>query len=191
MTETTKQNLSILAITLLIAASTYIFIHFIRPEIERKNELSAQILETQEKIKLLTDYQAKFKILTQSYQNLGSQIDMINQAIPTDSQTAQVLATLDAISKKNNLVLNNLNFVNQTGTNNVYNTLAIKTSFNTNYDTLKFWLREIEKELRLFDINQVSIKAVINPLTRTSRRTPTFSSPTLQCNIDLLTYYQL
>jgi Tfp pilus assembly protein PilO len=191
MTETTKQNMSILAITILIAASVYIFINFIKPEMQKKNDLAAQILEEKDKIQILNDYQNKFNILTQNYQNLGNKIDMINQAIPTDSQTAQVLATFDAISKKTNLSLNSLNFITQTGSNNSYNTLDIKTDFSANYDTFKTWLNEIEKELRLFDINHVTIKSVNSPITTSTRRTTRTSQPALQFSLDLLTYYQL
>jgi len=49
---------------------------------------------------MLKDYQAKFNNLAQNYQNLGAEIEMINQALPQEAQTAQILATLDAISKK-------------------------------------------------------------------------------------------
>ncbi|MGC8651128.1 MAG: type 4a pilus biogenesis protein PilO [Minisyncoccia bacterium] len=191
MTETTKQNMSILAITILIAASVYIFINFIKPEIQTRKELVAQILEEQDKIKILNDYQNKFNILTQNYQNLGNKIDMINQAIPTDSQTAQVLATLDAISKKTNLSLTSLNFSTQTGSNNSYDTLDIKTDFSTDYNTFKNWLSEIEKELRLFDINHITIKSVIIPITTPARRTARTNQSVLQFSLDLLTYYQL
>lgn len=191
MTETTKQNMSILMITILIAVSVYIFINFIKPEMQKKNDLAAQILEEKDKIKILNDYQDKFNILTQNYQNLGNKIDMINQALPTDSQTAQVLATLDAISKKTNLSLSNLSFTTQAGSNNSYNTLDIKTDFSTNYDTFKIWLSEIEKELRLFDINHITIRAVTSPITTSTRRTTRTSQATLQFSLDLLTYYQL
>jgi len=59
MRETTKQNLSIIIITILIAASVYVFINFIRPEMEQRKDLIAKINEAQEKIKILKDYQEK------------------------------------------------------------------------------------------------------------------------------------
>ena len=188
MTETTKQNLSILTITILIAASVYVFINFIRPAMEQKRDLVTKINETQEKIKILNDYQAKFNLLIQNYQSLGDKIEMINQALPNESQTAQVLATLDAISKKTGLPLNSLNFNTQTKDN--YNILEIKTDFNASYDTFKIWLGEIEKELRLTNLNKINIKVVSSP-SSLGKKTTTKSSSILQFSLDLLTYYQI
>jgi Tfp pilus assembly protein PilO len=187
MTETTKQNLSIFTITILIVASVYVFINFIRPGMKQRQDLVNKIDETQEKFKMLKDYQAKFDLLVQNYQNLGDKIEMINQALPNESQTAQVLATLDAISKKTGLPLNSLNFNTQTKDN--YNTLGIKTDFSASYDTFKVWLGEIEKELRLFDLNKINIKAVSSSSTL-GKKAKTKSSSILQFSLDLLTYFE-
>jgi Tfp pilus assembly protein PilO len=185
MTETTKQNLSILLITILIAASVYIFIHFIKPAMAERQDLLTKINEAQAKIQMLNDYKAKFQILAQSYQNLGDKINMINQALPDEAQTAQVLATLDAISKKTGISLNDLNFNTSAGDN--YSTLEIKTGFNTTYSSFKDWLTQIENELRLMDLKGANIKVATQASSK-SRRT---SSSILQFSIDLLTYYQL
>jgi Tfp pilus assembly protein PilO len=190
MTETTKQNLSIIIITILIAASVYVFINFIRPEMEQRKDLAAKITEAQGKIKILEDYKVKFDLLTQNYQNLGDKIEMINQALPNEPQTAQVLATLDAISKKTGLPLNSLNFNTQTKDNyEKLNILGIKTDFNASYDTFKVWLGEIEKELRLFDLNKINIKVVSSP-SSLGKKTKTSSSSLLQFSLDLLTYFE-
>jgi len=190
MTETTKQNLSIIIITILIAASVYVFINFIRPEMEQRKDLAAKITEAQGKIKILEDYKIKFDLLTQNYQNLGDKIEMINQALPNEPQTAQVLATLDAISKKTGLPLNSLNFNTQTKDNyEKLNILGIKTDFNASYDTFKVWLGEIEKELRLFDLNKINIKVVSSP-SSLGKKTKTSSSSLLQFSLDLLTYFE-
>ena len=188
MRETTKQSLSILTITILIAVSVYVFINFIRPEMEQRQNLVNKINETQEKITMLKEYQVKFNLLIQNYQNLGDKIGMINQALPNESQTAQVLATLDAISKKTGLPLNGLNF--NTQIKDKYNILEIKTDFNASYDTFKVWIGEIEKELRLFDLNKINIKAV-SSASSLGKKTKTKSPSILQFSLDLLTYYQL
>lgn len=189
MTETTKQNLSIFLITILIGASVYVFINFIRPEMDQRKDLVNSINEAQEKITILKSYKDKFNLLIQSYENLGGKIDMIDQTLPNDSQTAQVLATLDAISKKTSLSLNGLNLNTQKKDN--YNILEIKTDFNANYDTFKVWIGEIEKELRLFDLNKINIKAVSSPSALGKKTNTKSSSILLQFSLDLLTYYQL
>ena len=189
MRETTKQNLSILAITLLLVVSAYIFLNFIKPGLAQRKELLVQIQEAQAKIQMLKDYQAKFNNLAQNYQNLGAEIEMINQALPQEAQTAQILATLDAISKQTGISLNNLSFTIQAGEN--YNTVNIKTDFNATYTAFKAWLNEIEKELRLFDLEKVNIKASVAPSLTSSKKTTTkAASSLLQFSVDLVTYYQ-
>lgn len=194
MRETTKQNLAIIAITILIAASAYIFINFIKPEMEQRKDLAIKIKETQEKIKMLKDYQAKFNLLNQNYQNLGDKIEMINQALPNEPQTAQVLAILDALSKQTGILLSGLNFSTQAEEDyEKLNSLEIKANFNTTYDTFKVWLKEIEKELRIFDLNKINIKMVVSPAAAERRRSRISipRSSVLQFSLDLLTYYQI
>lgn len=156
MTETSKQNLSILLITLLAAATIFIFARFIEPAINEAKELSAKIKEEQEKILLLQEYKAKSESLIQSYANLGEQVNDVHLALPNDSQAAQVLAILDAISKKTNIYFSNLVFTE--GSQEGQNYLEIKTVFSADYEDFKKWLSEIEKELRLIDLTRVNIK---------------------------------
>jgi len=99
MTETTKQNLSILLITLLLVGTIFLFARFIKPSFDNTKELMLEIKKTEESIQLLQEYKAKSESLIQSYLNLGDQVESINLALPDNPQTAQVLATLDMISK--------------------------------------------------------------------------------------------
>jgi len=186
MRETTKQNLAIISITILIVASVFIFINFIKPAVSQREELIIKIKETEEKIKILEEYKAKFNQLVQSYQNSGDQIEMINQALPNEAQTAQVLSNLDAISKKTGISLSGLNFTTQVQDN--YNILSVTTDFTTSYDNFKLWLSELEKELRLTDLNKITIKAA--SLSTIPGKKAASSNPTLQFNVDFVMYYQ-
>lgn len=185
MNEVTKQNLAIILITILLASSVYIFVNFIMPSAEQRKDLGEKIIKTREKMDMLQDYQEQFNLLVQNYENLGSKIDMINQALPSDPQTAQVLATLDAISRKTNLPLNGLNFNTQAGRD--YNILEIKTDFSASYEGFKAWLKEIERELRLFDLDKISIRLVSSSTKKASPKV----APVLQFSLELLTYYQI
>jgi len=187
MRETTKQNLSILAITILIAGSVFVFIHYIKPAIAQRKVLLADINEMQEKIKILQDYKSKFDSLVKTYQSAGSDIEMIKQSLPNEAQTAQVLSIFDSISKKSGISLNNLTFSTQE--QNDYNTLTIKVDLTTTYANFKLWLSEIEKELRLIDLNRISIK-VTTPSTITGKKPTTKPSSLLQFSVDFTTYYQ-
>ncbi|MDD5760756.1 MAG: type 4a pilus biogenesis protein PilO [Candidatus Pacebacteria bacterium] len=161
MTETSKQNLAILFITLMLAATIFLFARFLQPAINQAKELSAKIKEEQEKIRLLQDYKTKSELLVQTYANLGEQVNDVHLALPDDPQAAQVLAILDAISKKTNIYFSNLTFTE--GSQEGQNYLEIKTVFFANYEDFKKWIAEIEKELRLIDLTRISIKQSDSP----------------------------
>lgn len=179
MTETTKQNLSILLITLLVAGTIFLLAHFIKPSFGETKELILKIKEEKENIILLQEYKAKSESLIQDYLNLGDQVDSINLALPDNAQTAQVLATLDMISKNTGISLSSLTF--REFTKNDQNYLEIKTRFSATYDDFKKWIEEIEKELRITDITKSNTKSVVSSKGR--------ASDVLEHSITLVTYF--
>jgi len=179
MTETTKQNLSILFITLLVAGTIFLLARFIKPSFDETKELSLKIEETRGSIILLQEYKAKSESLIQSYLNLGDEVDNINLALPDNAQTAQVLATLDMISKNSGISLSSLVF--REITKDGQNYLEIKTRFSATYGDFKKWIEEIEKELRIIDITQSNIKTNISSKGKVS--------DVLEYNITLVTYF--
>ena len=179
MTETTKQNLSILSITLLIAATIFLFARFIKPSFDEIKELTLEIKETEEKIILLQEYKVMSESLIQSYLNLGDQVENINLALPDNPQTAQVLAVLDMISKNTGISLNSLSF--REITKDSQNHLEIKTRFSANYENAKEWIEEVEKELRIIDLTKSNIKSTVSSKGKVSN--------ILEYNITLVTYF--
>ena len=186
MNETTKQNLAILAITLLLAGAIFIFFNYLNPAIKQSKQLKADIQETKDKIKLLKDYQAKAESLAQNYNTQGGNIGKINLALPDQPNTAQVLASLTAIARNHNIALSNLSF--QEGENKNLSYLDVKTSFTTDYNNLKNWLEDIEKEIRLTDVEKVSIK--LSPTLPTSKKHHhRITNFPLDISLTLRTYY--
>ena len=179
MTETTKQNFSILLITLLIAGTIFLFARFIKPSFNMTKELSLKIKETKASIILLQEYKAKSEFLIQSYLDLGNQIDDINLALPDDAQTAQILAILDMISKNAGISLSTLTF--REITKDGQNQLEIKIKFSSSYENFKKWIEEIEKELRIIDLTKSGIQTIVSSKNKTSN--------VLEYDITLITYF--
>jgi Tfp pilus assembly protein PilO len=179
MTETTKQNFSILLITLLIAGTIFLFASFIKPSFNTTKELSLKIKETKESIKLLQEYKLKSESLIQIYLDLGDQVDDINLALPDDAQTAQILATLDMISKNTGISLSTLTF--REITKDEQDQLEIKIKFSSSYENFKKWIEEIEKELRIIDFTKSNIQAMNLSKSKTSN--------ILEYDITLVTYF--
>lgn len=176
MTETTKQNLSILLITLLAAATIFLLARFIKPSFDRTKELTFKIKEAEEKIILLQEYKAKSESLIQSYLNLGDEVTNINLALPDDSQTAQVLAFLDVIAKNTGISFSDLTFLESAKDGQDY--LEIRVRFSATYEDFKKWLEAVEKELRLMDLTKINIKSGTQA-----------KSAMLEYNLTLQTYF--
>ncbi len=192
MKETTKQNISILIITLLIGASAFLFIKMIRPALSEEKELKTKVKEAEEKIALLKEYKTKSDVLIDNYSKLGDQIANINFALPDKPETAEVLAILDVISKKLGITLNTIVF--KEGIEKEMNFLEIRTSFSASYDDFKQWAGEIEKELRLMDFLNTEVKFAdisqqVSSSSAKKKTTKTLPSPVLEYNITLWTYY--
>jgi len=186
MTETTKQNLSILVITLLLAGSLFLFFNYVKPGIAEKKDLELQIKEEQKKIELLQKYKAKADSLIQKYNEMGEDIDKINLALPSKAETARVVATLNAISEKNKISFNSLSF--QEGVDKELPYLEVKTSFTTTYDNFKKWLNDIEKDIRITDIRKVGLQFIVPSSSRSRSK----STTPLSLKIDVvLRYYYL
>ena len=179
MTETTKQNLSILSITLLVAATIFLLARFIKPSFDKIKELTLEIKEMEEKIILLQEYKVMSESLILNYLNLGGQVKNINLALPNNSQTAQVLAVLDMISKDTGISLNSLSF--REITKDSQNHLEIKTRFSATYKNAKEWIEEVEKELRIIDLTKSNIKSTVSSKGKVSN--------ILEYNITLVTYF--
>jgi Tfp pilus assembly protein PilO len=193
MKETTKQNLAILAITFLLVGSVFIFMNYTKPQIDQLKQTLIAIEESNQKLQLLKNYQNKFQSLIKTYQSSQQQVDLINEAIPDNSQTAQIVALFNAINQKTGVKSTNLSFTEQN--KDQYGTIIINTEIITSYEGLKAWFQEIEKELRLLDLNQITIKPVgVYSITTTKKNTKistTGNQPLLDCNVSLTAYYQI
>lgn len=193
MKETTKQNLSILIISLLLAGSVFIFINYLKPNIELLKQTLISIEESKQKLKLLKDYQSKFQSLINTYSSSRDKVNLIDEAIPDTSQTAQIISIFNTIGQKTGIKPMFINFNESTDKNN-YGILTINTEFIASYEGLKNWLQEIEKELRILDLNIINIKPVgVYAITTTKKnvKNTTGNQPLLDCNVTITAYYQI
>ena len=192
MREVTKQNLSILSITLLLGGTIYVFINFINPLLQEDKYIRRKIVETQKKIQLLQEYKSKSESLIQSYLNMGEEVEKIHYALPNDSQTAQVLAIIDELAKRNSIFIGGLTF--QEKREKGYKILQTKLNFTTTYETGKAFLGSLERELRLIDVDKITIKTFSKGKAATTKKkrgkkTKKVVSPDLDFDIVISTYF--
>lgn len=181
MKETTKQNLSIFLITVLLAGNIYIWFNYIKPRLDSVKKLKQDIEEIKKNINFLKEYQKKAGELVQSYSSLSQEISKIDLALPAETQVAQILAILNDISKNNGIILDFLSCDENTGEDLGF--LTIHTSFTTTYNNLKNWLKEIEKELRLMDVQEISIRSITEGGSQSSQITKVTAKTTTRTTL--------
>jgi len=188
MRESTKQTLAILITTVLLAATIFVFFQLVKPQIFALKDKIAEINNKKEAINQLKEYQAKSEAVLQNYENIVIQIENINQALPSSSNQAEILAVLDVISRSKQMRLNSISFketkesavfseneglkpisevntlANQNAkSNNIEiltkpKALEIQLSLTGTYENFKAFLSEIEKERRLLDTQTITFQ---------------------------------
>ena len=163
MKETTKQNLAILAITILLGGIIFIGLNFIQPSLDRHQILKESIAETEEN-QNHSGVLGKTQSLIENYNALAPQVENMEVALPDNPQTEQTLAILDKIGQDNNGYFYLFKFsgnsqTDETG-NITFGILEVRGTAVASYPDLKF-LEEVEKELRLADLKNLEM----NPVT--------------------------
>lgn len=189
MREVTKQNLSIIIIAFLWAGIFFLFINYLRPLWLEIDKQKLEITKKNEEIKLLGKYRSKVEDLIRFYDTARDKIEQLNNILPDKSQPAQILAILSYVSRINNITLGSLDFNFQEGEN----LGIVEVNFNLsggNYEDFKKWLTAIEKELRIMDIKEITLKTkFLGPIQR-GRIIKREESMMFDYQIKLYAYYQ-
>jgi Tfp pilus assembly protein PilO len=196
MRETTKQTLAILGITFLLGISLFIFLKFTKPAFDNLNSLKADIADKTEIKNELAKRKQTVIAISEQYASMGDVLNKIREALPSKPQLAQVLAAIDSVARTSSVIINDISFreLAQTKTDtknaNQYNTIEVSFSLEGNFVNTKAFLAEIEKELRIMDVQQVNMNQY-NSLVQTGTKTKTVKSvSTLKTDVILYTYYQ-
>jgi len=199
MRETTKQTLSILFITLFLGSSLFIFLKFTKPAFDNLNDLKTEIQNKQEVKNDLAKRKQTVVDVSNKYATLGESLSRIREALPSKPQLAQVLAAIDSIARPSNVIVNDISFreLAQSKTDSelknkvFYNTIEVTFSLEGNFVNTKLFMQEIEKELRIMDIKQITMSQFNSSVVQTAGKAKVLKPvTTLKTDVTLYTYYQ-
>lgn len=110
---------------------------------------------------------AKASELLARYTDLDQRSRPISASLPSDPKLAEILAIIGATTQKNNMILSQVTFEEIRTTEPVQGpdtakakTVKTNVSLMGNYSDFKRWLKDLETELRLIDITEVSFQPV-------------------------------
>lgn len=159
-TQQSISSVSFLFLSLTIALAVGILI--IKPQWEGITQQNKQIKAKQEEVDNKKQKINDLKELKENYQKIKDKITTIATALPTSEEQAELLIQLNTMALKNGVYLLQFNAeeVKKTDTKqeDIYITTPVEVQIVGDFQTMKNFVSDIEKNLRILDITSIGIK---------------------------------
>lgn len=166
MRQPTKRLFGLSLAVFLVVGAIIIYFELTRPAYEEIRLLKGKQISLEN----LRDSQRtainKVKEFLESYDNNGSFRDAVSAALPSDPEVSNVLSQIDGLLRANGLVpqsfsvtLQNLQNLKKEETVIVkpVGVLDVRAKFSGSYENLKSFLDNLEDNVRIFDVQSLSI----------------------------------
>jgi len=161
MKETTKQSVSILVITLIFASAIFVLNKFTLVAFSEYQKNKIEMQEKKEALKQIQNFRQLAEELNNKYTSLGGDFYKIAEAIPSSPNFSSLLAVIDTIARSTEVAIKDISFrdvVNKKNNSDLYSIVEININMTGNYENIANFFSETEKELRLMDLINVSMK---------------------------------
>ncbi len=160
-TQEPISSVSFLFLSLTIALVAGIFI--IKPQWEGITQQNNQIKEKQEEVEKKEQKIEDLEVLKTNYKEIKNRISTIYTALPTSEEHAELLVQLDSIASQNGVVLFQIDSSKDTKKTSkkqtdIYETSSINIQVVGDFLSIKNFIIETEKNLRILDIISISIE---------------------------------
>ena len=154
MNYTTKRNISLIIVVILIGISLGVFFGIDWPAFKKIGELQYEAVQIA-------------KSIINQYKSLAGVSQTISLSIPREAEVQNVLSQINKISIQAGLTTQSINFENITIPQSKKETLVknnqitrVDTSLLGSYESFKTWLSAIESNIRLMDVQSVSFSGI-------------------------------
>jgi len=167
MKYTTKRNISLVIVVILIIAALGVFFGLDWPAFKKIGELNGKI--SQEKSQYEEQYEAVqiAKSIINQYKSLTGVSQTISLSVPREAEIQNVLAQINKIAIQSGLTTQSVNFENITVAQSKKETLVknnqitrVDISLLGSYESFKTWLSAIESNIRLMDVQSISFSGI-------------------------------
>lgn len=161
----------LLALVLILTLGWYFI--FARPVLTTGHVLQSFVEKNKyESLTAAREQQQKINQVLAEYENFTSQdLLAINQLLPTDKEIPHLIMQFDAMTKESGLNITSLSFSypdqGKTEDHGIQELLLTVNLDGSDYESLKYLVRLIEKNLRLFDIVSLQYATSGNGFTLT------------------------
>lgn len=167
MKYTTKRNISLVIILILVGAALGVFFGMDWPAFKKIGELNGKI--SQEKTQYEDQYEAVqiAKSIINQYKSLSGVNQTISLSVPREAEIQNVLSQINNISLQAGLTTQSINFENLTVIQSKKDVLVknnqiirVDISLLGSYESFKTWLLAIEGNIRLMDVEKISFSGI-------------------------------
>jgi Tfp pilus assembly protein PilO len=200
MRISTKRILSAILSLFFIFLAFIIFIYFIKPVYKETQNLRAEALQKENQLNKQKALTREFQNLVEKYGNQKEVQEVFSLILPTNLAVGDALTQINGLLSYNNMsgmsfnvsrpVIQNLysatssaNFLKPVGT------FDITFKFSGSYEDFKNFLNQLETNIRIFDVKNLSISPLSINL-QSLPKTSTSTAQRLSYDITVTTYYQ-
>lgn len=187
MKETTKQSVSILAITLIFAMSIFVLNKFTLASFSKYQQNKIEIQEKKEALVEVDNFRKLAEELNTKYNSIGGDFYKITEAVPTTPRFSELLAIVDSIARQVGVKVGDISFrdiPNKKVNSDLYSLVEINLNISGNYENISAFFKETEKELRIMDTASLTMKSLKSLTNRNSK------DDILDVNAVIQSYYQ-
>lgn len=147
----------------LAGLSVIMFWVFAMPIWDRTSLLNGAITEREDILSSREETLRKIDELNRQYQERASDVDRISSVVPDAKSAAELVSTIEAITKQTGIQLVEITLGDSGSQQQEIQTVFLGLALTGNYPSLTAFLELAEKNLRLIDIQEISVSHALTP----------------------------
>lgn len=150
------QSIKNIMAAILISVSVYLVWTIILPKYDYTSALK---IETEKQSNVLAKRQDIFQRITDlqnTYQQRYAEFQRLALVVPADKSLPEFVSTIENMASKTGVLINELKIESGTG-KGVFNIINFEINTDASYDAISNFLSLIEQNIRLMDVNVISI----------------------------------
>jgi Tfp pilus assembly protein PilO len=172
-------NKKAVAILINLAVILILIFVFIDPLWVSIKTLKTGIAKQEQEVKKVEELVAKIQKLEQEYQEIGGDIEKISLALPQEEDLPYLITQFESLASSNGLLLESVKFTNEKTNKETKkksfqkpgrlnqpeevspssSRLSFEMKLNGSYEGFKEYLRALENNVRLMDVNSIDFSA--------------------------------
>ncbi|MFH1979054.1 MAG: type 4a pilus biogenesis protein PilO [Patescibacteria group bacterium] len=152
-------NKGVIGILFLVGAIA-IFVALTSPKIDEIKELRTEKLSFDKALEDSRELQELRDSLLAKFNSIpANDLAALSKMVPENSDTTKLMVEISSVANSTGVVIRQIGFAEETASNSMiasrYRVLNIDITFSSSYDGLRAFMEELQKSLRLIDIEQI------------------------------------